>query len=126
VFADVISDSFSPSSSRGGRGDAGDADWDHRDCLDGGRGHDLDPGGEDSLVAAYRCNEAFSEALQASNAKISEYTQDLDDGEKIDALGAKMRNVARTLLLSTTMLPLASWTSPPTHASGEIPHVNQC
>jgi hypothetical protein len=54
VFARSIWDSFSPSSSRGGRGDAGDADGDQRDGLDSVRGHDLDPGGEDSQVAAYR------------------------------------------------------------------------
>jgi hypothetical protein len=93
VFARGIWDSLTRSSSCGGRGDAEDADGNHRDRVDGVRGHDLDPSGEDSLVAAYRSNEAFSDALQASKAKISEYTQVKDECEKIDVLGAKMRDV---------------------------------
>jgi hypothetical protein len=122
VFARGIWDSFSPSSSRRGRGDAGDADGDHLDGLDRSRDNDLDAGGKDSLFAAYRYNEAFSEALQASNANISEYALVLDDGENIDA-HQRCATSSRTLLLSATMLPLATWTSPPTRASGGMPHV---
>lgn len=84
VFARGIWDSFSASSARsgaravGGGGEAADA---------GGEG------GEDSLLAAYRCNESFSEALQSSGAKVAEFTQSLDEGEKVDGLGAKMDEV---------------------------------
>jgi hypothetical protein len=74
VLARGIWDPFSWSSSRGGHGDTADTGADHRDRFDGGRDHDLDAGGEDSLVATHRCDEAFSEAPQASNTKISEYT----------------------------------------------------
>jgi hypothetical protein len=54
VFDRDIWDSFSLFSSRG---DGWDADGDHCDCPDMGRGQDLDPGREEALVAVYLCNE---------------------------------------------------------------------
>lgn len=79
VFARGIWDSQSGTSSSAAKGGAG-----------GEAGGD---GGEDSLVAAYRCNEAFSEALQVAQSKVDEFSTGLDEGEKIEGLGAKMDEV---------------------------------
>lgn len=79
VFARGIWDSQSGTSSGAKGGGAG-----------GAGGED---GGEDSLVAAYRCNEAFSEALQIAQSKVDEFATGLDEGEKIEGLGAKMDEV---------------------------------
>lgn len=80
VFARGIWDSYSATSSSAAKS--------------GGAGEDgAGEAGEDSLVAAYRCNESFSEALQSAQAKINEYTNSLDEGDKMEGLGAKMDEV---------------------------------
>jgi protein SEY1 len=86
VFARGIWDSFGVTSSPAGRDLAALAAEVDDDLL-------AEAGGEDSLVAAYRCNEAFSDALQASTARTADISTSLDEGEKVDALGSKMADI---------------------------------
>lgn len=53
----------------------------------------------DSLLAAFKCNEAFSDALnEATNKMKSFQTSSLDEGEKIEALGTKTAEVMNEAL----------------------------
>lgn len=51
------------------------------------------------LLAAFRCNEAFSNTLQEATSKLTEYTRMLDEGEKIDGFGAKAADIMNNALL---------------------------
>lgn len=46
-----------------------------------------------TLMAAFKCNEAFSEALLEANVTMKAYSTTLDAGEKIDELGTKAAEV---------------------------------
>lgn len=51
-------------------------------------------GGDSSLVAAFKCDEAFSEALVAASDKMSEFTGgSLGEGEKIEGYGSKAAEI---------------------------------
>lgn len=56
-------------------------------------------GGESSMVAAYNCNEAFSNALVDASSKMSEFSQaTLEEGEKIEGFGAKAAEIMNAAL----------------------------
>lgn len=55
--------------------------------------------GGEPLLAAYRCDEAFSEALQEASTKMADFShQTLDDGEKIESFGAKSAEIMNNAL----------------------------
>jgi protein SEY1 len=93
VFARGIWDSFGNPSGSAGRDLAALASEVDDELLN-------EVGGEDSLVAAYRCNEAFSEAHQMSVARTADISASLDEGEKVDALGSKMADIMADCLQS--------------------------
>lgn len=52
-----------------------------------------------SLIAAYKCNEAFSEALADANSTMKSYASDtIDVGDKIDDLGSKSEEILNKAL----------------------------
>lgn len=56
-------------------------------------------GVESSMVAAYKCNEAFSDALVEASQKMSEFSQaTLEEGEKIEGFGAKAAEIMNDAL----------------------------
>lgn len=62
-------------------------------------GEEAIEGIDSSLVAAYKCNEAFSEALVAASDKMSEFSSAaLGEGEKIDRFGAKALEIMNEAL----------------------------
>lgn len=68
---------------------------------------------DSSMVAAYKCNEAFSDALAEASQKMSAITQGtLDDGEKIEGLGGKAGEVMNDALASYDTAT-EEWTSEP-------------
>lgn len=58
-------------------------------------------GGDPSMVAAYKCNEAFSESLGDASSKMSSFSQtSLEEGEKIEGFGAKAAEIMISALAS--------------------------
>lgn len=56
-------------------------------------------GADANLVAAFKCNEAFSDALVEASAKLSKFSQStLEDGEKIEGFGGKAAEIMNSAL----------------------------
>lgn len=89
VFARGVWESLSTSSGRGASQSAAGGDSISARDVEGA---------DESLIAAYRCNEAFSEALQIASDKTDAFRQPLDDGDKVDGLGQKMEEVMNEAL----------------------------
>ncbi|CDF33307.1 unnamed protein product [Chondrus crispus] len=68
---------------------------------------------DSSMVAAYKCNDAFSDALVGASERMSALTQGtLDDGEKIEGFGAKAAEVMNDALADYDAAT-EEWTSEP-------------
>eukprot|EP00172_Hildenbrandia_rubra_P000339 Plantae.Rhodophyta-Hildenbrandia_rubra.ctg11595.p1 GENE.Plantae.Rhodophyta-Hildenbrandia_rubra.ctg11595~~Plantae.Rhodophyta-Hildenbrandia_rubra.ctg11595.p1 ORF type:complete len:547 (+),score=100.74 Plantae.Rhodophyta-Hildenbrandia_rubra.ctg11595:2113-3753(+) len=73
--------------------------WDSFDSsYFGGAGEDLAEADEEVMKAAYRCNEAFSEALKAASSKMSELSTTLDGKSKVPDFGSKCTDVLKSTL----------------------------